>query len=433
MAVQLTDKLVKALPAPPSGNRISYDAEVRGLGVRVTSAGAKAWVFGYRAGGIERRMTIGDASAWTVRQARDRARELRRQVDAGEDPMAARHADRAAPTVNDLADRFEAEHLPKKRASTQDEYRRLLRNHIRPALGGKRVADLRHADVDGMHRKIAVSAPYAANRAVAVVSKMLSLAVKWEIVQINVARGIERAPEEKRERYLTPAEIVRLGEVIAAHPERVSANAVRFLLLTGARKSEVLGAPWTAFDLAAGVWVKPSAATKQAKLHRVPLSAPARALLAAIRVEADRENARRLADGLAPLPWVFPGANDNALGDIKHFWAAVTEKAGLGEYVETKGPDGKRALGPDGKPVMAWRANVRIHDLRHTYASVLASAGLSLPVIGALLGHTQASTTQRYAHLMDDPLRAATERAGAIITRAAQAGGEVVPMMGGRP
>ncbi len=129
---------------------------------------------------------------------------------------------------------------------------------------------------------------------------------------------------------------------------------------------------------------------------------------------------------------MFPGANGNPLRDIKHFWASVCQKAGLGEYVEKKDAAGKANKGDDGKPVMVWRANVRIHDLRHTYASILASSGLSLPVIGALLGHTQASTTQRYAHLMDDPLRAATERAGAIITRGTEAGGDVVPLAGRR-
>lgn len=392
MAEQLTDRLVKALPAPTSGNKITYDAEVRGLGVRVTSAGAKAWVFGYRAGGIERRLTIGDASAWTVRQARDRARELRRQVDGGGDPMGARHAERAAPTVNDLADRFAAEHMPRKRASTQDEYERLLRVHIRPALGGKRVADLRHADIEAMHRKIAATAPYAANRAAAVLSKMLSLAVRWEYRQDNPARGIERAPEQKRERYLTPAEIVRLSAVLAEHPERTSANAVRLLLLAGSRKGETLAARWQDFDLAGGSWSKPAATTKTARLHRVPLSGAALALLCGMKAEADAENARRDRDGLPRIEWVFPGIGGNHLQDIKHFWASVCKTAAL--------------------------AGVRVHDLRHTYASILASSGLSLPVIGALLGHTQASTTQRYAHLMDDPLRAATERAGAIITGA---------------
>jgi integrase len=406
MAERLTDKLVKELPAPPSGNRIVYDLDVRGLGVRVTSAGARAWVFNYRAGGIERRLTIGDAVAWTVRQARDRAKELRRLVDGGHDPMADRHAERTAPTMNDIADRFIAEHLPRKRPATARDYAGLLRDIIRPALGKIRVVDLRHADVERMHHAIVERAPYRANRAVAVLSKMLSLAVRWEMRPDNPARGVERAPEQKRERYLTPAEIARLGEALAAHSEQESANVVRLLLLTGARKGEALAARWPDIDLAAGAWSKPAATTKTAKLHRVPLSAPALQLLSGMKAEADQENARRERDGLPPIEHVFPGVNGQSLGDVKHFWAAVCKKADL--------------------------QGVRVHDLRHTYASILASAGLSLPIIGALLGHTQASTTQRYAHLMDDPLRAATERAGAIIDGAGRAGADVVPIGGRR-
>jgi integrase len=392
VAVQLTDKLVKALPMPERGNRVTYDADLRGLGVRVTSAGARAWVFNYRAAGVERRMTIGDCDAWPIRHARERAKELRRLVDAGQDPMADRHAERAAPTVNDLADRFEAEHLPRKRPATARDYRGLLRDIIRPALGNKKVEDLRHADVERMHREVVGRAPYRANRAAAVLSKMLSLAVKWEMTDANVARGIERAPEEKRARFLTSAEIARLGDALAKHPERTSANAVRLLLLTGARKGETLGARWEDFDLTAGVWVKPAATTKAAKVHRVPLSAPTRTLLAEMKMTADKENARRVRDGLLPVQWVFPSVGGEPLKDIKHFWTAICVKAGI------KG--------------------ARVHDLRHTFASILASSGLSLPVIGSLLGHTQATTTQRYAHLLDDPLRAATERAGAIIAGA---------------
>src|SRR5258708_3239930 len=112
MAEQLTDKMVKELPAPPAGNRITYDEDVRGLGVRGTSAGTRAWIFNYRANGVERRMTIGETNAWTVRKARDKAKELRRRVDDGGDPLAERDAKRAEPTVNMLADRFKAEHLP---------------------------------------------------------------------------------------------------------------------------------------------------------------------------------------------------------------------------------------------------------------------------------------------------------------------------------
>jgi integrase len=410
------DKLVRALPAPPRGNRVYKEPQLRehglggpwltGLAPRVTSAGARAWTFGYRAGGIERRHTIGSIEAWTAERVWSEAAELRRIVDQDGDPQKDRKTERQAPTVADLADRFEQEHLPRLRPGSQDEYRRLLRIHIRPALGKKRVAELRHGDIDNMHRKIAKAAPYAANRAAAVVSKMMSLAIKWEMRVDNPARGVERAPEEKRERYLTSAEIARLADVLTSHPERTSANAVRLMLLTGARKGETLAAQWRDFDLTAGLWVKPAATTKTAKLHRIPLSAPALAQLAEMKADVDRENTRRARNGQPPIEHVFPSLDGKPLGDIKHFWTAVRRKAGL----------------PD----------VRIHDLRHTYASILASSGLSLPIIGQLLGHTQTQTTARYAHLLDDPLRKAAETAGAIIAGAGKDGATVISLSSGR-
>jgi integrase len=153
-----------------------------------------------------------------------------------------------------------------------------------------------------------------------------------------------------------------------------------------------LSAKWEQFDLEAGIWVKPSSATKQGKLHRVPLSTSAVELLRELRTKSDEEDRRRAEDKLPPLPWVFPGTDGQPLTTIMKLWRAVCRKAGLND--------------------------VRPHDLRHSYAAVLASEGHSLPIIGALLGHTQAATTQRYAHLMDDPLRAATERAGQFIKHA---------------
>ena len=401
MAERLTDGIVRALPTPVTGNRISYDLEVKGFGVRTTAAGAKSFVLNYRAGGRERRYTIGSVPDWTVRAAREKAKELKRRVDNGGDPMGDRHAERAALTMDDLADRFEAEHLTKRRASTGRDYASILRLHVRPHLGKMRVTDVRHSDVERLHSAIAKEAPYRANRTAAVLSKMMALAVKWELRPDNPVRGIEREPEERRERYLTPAEIARLGVALAAHPERASANAVRLLLLTGARRGEVLSATWSQFDLVAGVWVKPAASTKQGKLHRVPLSAPAITLLMEMRREADA-HAAMLRPGAQPNPYLFPGMAGKPLQEVKRFWAAVTKAADL--------------------------ENVRIHDLRHTYASILASAGLSLPIIGALLGHTQAATTHRYSHLMDDPLRAATERVGAIVGGVDRPGAEVLPL-----
>lgn len=403
MAERLDDKAVRRLDAPASGNRITYDDEVKGFGVRMTAAGAKAFILNYRAAGRERRITIGSFPDWSVPAAREQAKILKRRVDQGQDPMGDRHEERTAPTIADLAARFEAEHLTRRRSTTAKDYSSILRGHILPALGKTKVVDLRHADVEKLHRKIAATAPYRANRAVSVLSKMFSLAVKWELREDNPVRGIERAPEQKRERFLTPAEIARLGEVLVAHPEKTSCRAIRLLLLTGARRGETLAATWAQFDLERGVWTKPSTATKQAKEHRIPVSGPALAVLAQLRADAE-----------PGCPYVFAGSRSvdskgkvtwAPLTEIKRTWASVCKSAGI--------------------------EGVRVHDLRHSYASILASSGLSLPIIGALLGHTQAATTHRYAHLLDDPLRAATEAAGAFVSSAGKPAADVVPIRRG--
>jgi integrase len=402
VAEKLTDALIRDLIPPLKGNKITYDTEVIGLGVRVTSAGARAFILNYRAGRTERRITIGSAGDWTVSKARARAREMRRLIDVGADPMADRHAERQAPTVNDLCDKFEAEHLPRRRPATQNDYRSIIRLHIRPQLGGKAVAAVEHGDTVTLHNRIMTTAPYRANRTIAVLSKMFALAVTtWKMRPDNPVIGVERAPEQKRERYLSPAEIARLGDALALHPEKGSANAIRLLLLTGARRGEVLSATWSQFDLDAGVWTKPAATTKQAKLHRVPLSKPALIILTEMKAAADKENTSRLRDKVGPPEvYLFPGVRGGHVTEIKKSWTSLCSKAGIN--------------------------GARLHDLRHTYASILASSGLSLPIIGQLLGHTQAATTARYAHLSDDPLRAATERIGAIVTGAGESSVELV-------
>jgi integrase len=392
---KLTDGFVKSVVAPAGGraHAIYYDGEVKGFGLRVTKGGARSFVLNYRARGIERRYTIGAYPDWKVAAAREEAKRLKRLVDQGRDPMVERHEERAAPTVNDLVDRYLAEHAPRKRERSRQEDESLIRQWIRPELGNKRVADLRHADVERVHRKItAYGTLTRANRAAALLSKMLNLAVRWEMRVDNPARGLERNQEEKRNRYLAGDELRRLTEALAAHPNQDAANAIRLLLLTGARRGEVLGATWDQFDLEEGVWTKAASFTKQKKLHRVPLSAPVRQLLAEIKHAADQ----RPAEANRELsPFVFP--------------AQRTARKGVGHLVEIKGPWAAICKA-------AQLSGVRVHDLRHSYASILASAGLSLPVIGALLGHTQPGTTARYAHLFDDPLRAATERVGAVVT-----------------
>ncbi|MSP75556.1 MAG: DUF4102 domain-containing protein [Rhodospirillaceae bacterium] len=407
---KITDALAKTLVPPSSGNRVHYDSEIGGFGIRVTAAGTKAFVLNYRADGRERRYTIGKyGRVWSVEAARKRAGDLRRLVDKGEDPLGTKHAKRAAPTVGDLIDQFKSVHLPRKRPNTVKQYEAILEQRVRPALGRMKLVDVKHADIDKLHRTMSKSAPYQANRMAAVVSKMFAYAMKLQWRTDNPVKGLERNHEERRERFLSPVEIGRLTDALANLADQRSADAIRFLVLTGARKGEVLAADWIQFDLETGVWVKPSSHTKQKRIHRVPLSAPALALLVNLRAKADAAADRAREEGMsAPTSsrYLFPGdVKGSPLSTIKKSWVTATAAAGL--------------------------KDVRLHDLRHTYASILASAGLSLPIIGALLGHTQAQTTMRYSHLLDDPLRAATERVGAIVGAAGRKGADIVPLKAG--
>jgi integrase len=374
MSQKLTDGIVKKLPIPDSGNKVHYDTEVTGFGVRVTAGGAKSFVLNYRTRvGLERRYTIGQFPTWGTSAAREQAKELKKQIAVGNDPLAEIEAGRNAKTMADLCARYLEEHATKKR--TGDDDASAIKNFILPTMKHLKVADVTFSDVDGLHRKITKGGHATrANRVVSLLSKMFSLAMKWGWRDRgdNPAKDIERNPENKRERYLSGDELAGLTVALAEHEDQQAANVIRLLLLTGAREGEVLKATWDQFDLEQGAWTKPASLTKQKRSHRVPLSAPALEVLDGIGVGTGD---------------VFPGCSTYRVDKL---WAAVCERAGI--------------------------SDARVHDLRHTYASILANRGSSLVLIGALLGHSKTQTTARYAHLLDDPLRQATETAGAIIT-----------------
>jgi integrase len=288
--MRLTDLVVRRLPAPIRGNKVTYDTDVKGFGCRVTAAGTRAFILNYRrkADGRERRITIGSFPEWGAAAAREEAKRLKRQVDVGGDPIGEIEKGRAAPTVADLCARFEAEYLPRKRASTARSYRQQISVDIVPAIGRAKVVAITHADVDALHRKItARGSPGHANRAVALLSRLFTLAMRWGWRPDNPCKGIERNQEHKRQRYLTGAELARLTTALAKLKDAGAANAIRLLLLTGARRGETLAARWSDFDLAAGVWTKPGATTKQKTTHRIPLSAAACQLLTDMRAQAD--------------------------------------------------------------------------------------------------------------------------------------------------
>eukprot|EP00439_Symbiodinium_sp_Y106_P089859 s1_g2395.t1 len=377
MPQRLLQRTIKVLPAPAAGNRITYDTELKGFGVRVTKSGAKSFILNYRANGRERRITIGKWPEWTVTAARKQAEELKRSIDVGHDPMGERHEERQAITISQLCELYVERHLPKKRDSSIKNDLSLINRIVSPKLGSRKAATITHSELERLHRELTQTAPYRANRTIALLSKMFNLAIRWGLTEDNPAQGIEKNPENRRERYLTKDELARLSAALAEHPRPHSANAIRLLLLTGARRGEVLSARWGDFDLSEGIWTKPSSHTKQKKIHRVPLSGAATDLLREMKKNSESE-------------FLFPGTDiRKPLTDIKKTWESLRRKAEI--------------------------EDVRLHDLRHTYASLLASSGVSLPIIGALLGHTQAQTTARYAHLLDDPLRKATEVAASVV------------------
>jgi integrase len=261
-----------------------------------------------------------------------------------------------------------------------------------------------HGDIAQMHRKISESIVrygprrVRANRILALASKMFSLSLvplpgentPWRNpVQGNPCRGVERNHEEGREKFYSITELAAISDAIAEYQQGPSADCLRLIMLCGCRPAEAMGAAWQEFDEQPGFWIKPASTTKQRKVHRLPLGPPAIELL-------DRLRKNRTGK------WVFPGDVPGAhLATLWRIWEHVRKHANLGK-------------------------GARIYDLRHSYASHAAGGGVSLPIIGRLLGHALPRTTQRYAHFSDDPLAAAAEKVAAVITGAGKPGAEVV-------
>lgn len=234
----LNDAAVRKLSAPASGYTILFDTEISGYGARVTANGVKAFVLRYRTrgGGRERSITIGRYPAWAAAQARVKARELRRAIDEGADPLGGFEQERAAPSVNDLADRFTKEHLPRLRPGSIRGYRTILEKYIRPTFGRMKLADVRYADVERLHRAVtAAGGPYAGNRTVAVFASMCSRAVRWGWLVTSPARNVERNSEISRKRHLVGDELARLVKALTNYRNQDAADIVRVLLLSGCK------------------------------------------------------------------------------------------------------------------------------------------------------------------------------------------------------
>lgn len=370
---------------PTSERYIVWDTDLKGFGLRVETSGTKTFLVRYRVAGRKRLATVGRYGTLAPEQARRAAQTMLADVRQGADPADERRRERAAATVSDLVARFLADHVDAKRkGSTAVHYRGLLERYLLPKHGGRKAQEFARADLARLHLSLR-DRPYQANRLLAVVGSMYSFGERHGLVAEghNPAYKIERFPEPARERYLSSDELARLGEAFRRFVDegrfQTGIVALRLLLFTGARLREILDLRWQDVDFERGLLFLPDSKTGR---KTITLNAPALATL---------QSLSRIGT------YVFPGITpDVPRADLKKPWTAVTEAAGL------KG--------------------LRIHDLRHSFASVGAGAGLGLPIVGKLLGHTQAATTQRYAHLDADPIRRASDAIGARIAAALDEG-----------
>jgi integrase len=404
MATIKLQKRVVDAAAQAARDVFLWDTELTGFGLKVTPAGKKVYVCQYRLGGGRRgavkRYTIGPHGApWTVDSARAEAKRVLALAASGSDPATAKQETRQALTVAELCDLYTKEGCATKKPSTLATDRGRIERHIKPLLGKKKAVAVTRADVRRFLQDVASGKTAAdvktkkrgraiveggkgtATRTVGLLGGIFTYAVERGITPDNPVRGVKRFPDQKGERFLSDAEIARLGVTLREiSGEGVNPHAlaiIKLLVFTGARKGEIEGLRWTEVDIDAGLLRLSDSKTGQ---KAILLNPPALEILSGIeRVDES--------------PYVFPASrSDGHFEGVVKVWQNVRERAGL--------------------------PGVRLHDLRHSFASVAVANGASLPVIGALLGHGNTATTARYAHLSNDPLRAVNERIGSRLATA---------------
>lgn len=408
-STKITKRSVDAIKADGSDFYV-FDTELIGFGIRVRASGAMSYIVRYRAGygrsAPVRRVTIAKVGKITPDQARKSAEDILASVVKGSDPAKERADDRSAATFKELVGYF-LEHIEaKKSANTLSQYRQMLEGHAIPEMGTRRAFAIQPGDIAALHHAMR-GTPVAANRTRSIISSMFSWAIKRKILTTpNPVQGIDRYKEEGQERFLTSEELARLAEALreaetvgipwepdparktkhAPKPENRRtkidphvAAAIRLLIFTGARLREILHLKWANIDFERGLLLLEKSKTGK---KPIVLGAPALAILA----ELPRVGSYVIAGATAGKK------NEKPRADLKRPWMAVRKRAGLGD--------------------------LRIHDLRHSYASVGVGGGMGLPIVGRLLGHKSAATTAKYAHLHTDPLRKATDAIGVQIAAA---------------
>ena len=382
MNIRINKRAVDAIE-PADTDKSYYDDTLKGFGVRVRSSGRKTYFVMGRNRGKQRRINIGAHGAMTTEQARKRAREILADLAEDKNPTEERDAYKKAPTVEVMAERFMTDYVPHHcKTSTAAEYRRSVDLFIIPKMGKMFVRDVKRADVIAFHHSMR-DIPYQANRTLGVLSVMFSQAEAWGLRDefTNPCRGVKKFHEEKRERFLSSEELAWLGEVLKdeEHYAPSAVACIRLLLLTGCRLREIQTLQWRYVDLTHQMIHLPDSKTGKKTIY---LGEAAVALLKSMsRVDGN--------------PHVITGRLDGQhLTDMQKPWRRIRKAAGLDD--------------------------VRIHDLRHTFASSGIAIGEGLPVIGNLLGHTQAQTTARYTHLANHHAIEAANRISSQVANALQ-------------
>jgi len=390
-SIKLTKRVIDAFSFEGKHDKardIRWDADLPGFGLRVYPSGKKAFVISYRnSEGRQCFMTLGSYGTLTLDAAEKLARKHLAAIQAdGADPLAEKRKGSQGETIGTLVNLFLSQHAEAKlRPRTIGEYRRQLETHVLPRWKTRLVKSIKRADVAALHSKIGEKAPTQANRTIAAMSKMFNFAkVKGFLPDdaANPAQGVERFKEKKRDRWVRPAELPKLIEAVSAEPNTYARIAIWMFLLTGARRTELLKAKWEDVDFDRRELRFPEDNTKAGRVHYVPLSEAALSILANTpRIEGN--------------PYIFVGKlTGSHLVNIDKPWRRIRKAAGV--------------------------ADVRIHDLRRTVGSWLATSGASLPLIGKVLNHADVATTQIYARLAEDPARGAMEEHGKQIMKAAK-------------
>jgi integrase len=343
-----------------------------------------------RVKGRLRRITIGPHGPITAEKARIRAHELISEAKAGRDPAKELDQARAAPTVKGLGERFLKEHVALRcKPSTQAEYKRSVELFIDPKIGTRKVTDIERKDIAELHHGLS-HIPYQANRTLGVLSKMFNLAEVWGLRPdgSNPCLHVKKYVEQRRERFLDVKEFTALGKVLReverdGSETQSAVDAIRLLTLTGCRLGEIMTLQWAYVDI-------------KARELRLPDSKTGAKIVHFGKTAADvLKSIEKLDDN----PYVITGKKAGSrLTDLQHPWRRIRARAKLDD--------------------------VRIHDLRHSYASGALALGEGLSMIGKLLGHTQVQTTARYAHLANDPVKTAAGRVSDTIGAAIQGKGE---------